>query len=76
MFNRFDQTIKSEVDSANTAHGLTGRDALDPNLVKAQLFEESQLGTSGTHLELPRCQIRSRRASTWVRSSTPRPWRC
>lgn len=53
MFNRFDMTIKSEVDSANKAHGLAGKDALDPNLVKAQLFEESQLGTSGRHLELP-----------------------
>jgi hypothetical protein len=53
MFNRFDATIKSEVDNANKAHGLTGKNALDPNLVKAQLFEESQLGTSGHHLELP-----------------------
>ncbi len=53
MFNRFDGTIKSEVDNANKAHGLTGKAALDPNLVKAMFFEESQLGTSGRNLELP-----------------------
>jgi uncharacterized protein DUF4157 len=52
MWNRFDTIIKSEVDAANTAAGLTGKAALDPNLVKAMLFQESELGTSGTHMEL------------------------
>ncbi|MFF7022103.1 DUF4157 domain-containing protein [Streptomyces klenkii] len=53
MFNRFDKKIKEEVDAANAAHGLTGRDALDPNLVKSMFFQETQLGTAGTHLEVP-----------------------
>ncbi|KQR16254.1 DUF4157 domain-containing protein [Cellulomonas sp. Leaf334] len=53
MFNRFDSIIKSEVDAANTANGLTGKAALDPNLLKSMLFQESQLGTSGRHLEVP-----------------------
>jgi hypothetical protein len=53
MFNRFDADIKREVDAANTAHGLKGSDALDPNLLKSLLFQESQLGTSGFHLEDP-----------------------
>jgi hypothetical protein len=53
MFNRYDGIIKKEVDAANKVHGLTGKDALDPNLVKAMLFQESQLGTAGTHLEVP-----------------------
>jgi len=53
MFNRFDAVIASEVAAANTAHGLTGKDALDPNLVKAQLFEESELGTAGEFMSVP-----------------------
>jgi hypothetical protein len=53
MFNRFDGIIKREVDAANTAAGFTGADALDPNLMKSMLFQESQLGTSGEHLEVP-----------------------
>jgi hypothetical protein len=53
MFNRFDQVIAKEVAAANTAHGLTGKDALDPDLVKAQLFQESQLGTAGEHMSDP-----------------------
>lgn len=53
MFNRFDDVIKREVDAANTAAGFTGADALDPNLMKSMLFQESQLGTSGEHLEVP-----------------------
>jgi hypothetical protein len=67
IFNRFDATIKSEVDAANAAHGLFGKGALDPNLLKSMLFQESQLGTSGRHLEVPR-HTRSRRASTSGRS--------
>jgi hypothetical protein len=53
MFNSFDTIIANEVKAANTAHGLTGGDALDPNLVKAQLFEESELGTAGEHMSVP-----------------------
>lgn len=53
MFNRFDAIIKREVDAANTARTLTGANALDPNLVKSMLFQESQLGTAGEHLEVP-----------------------
>jgi hypothetical protein len=53
MYNRFDKRIAAEVDTANKAHGLKGAAALDPNLVKAMLFEETELGTSGTHLEVP-----------------------
>lgn len=53
MFNRFDPIIAREVAAANTAHGLTGAAALDPDLVKAMLFQESELGTSGTHMEVP-----------------------
>jgi hypothetical protein len=47
MFNRFDFAISNEVAAANAAHGLKGKDALDPNLVKAQLFQESEMGTAG-----------------------------
>lgn len=53
MFNRFDGVIKREVDAANTAAGFKGADALDPNLLKSMLFQESQLGTAGEHLEVP-----------------------
>jgi hypothetical protein len=53
MFNRFDPIIEVEVAAANKAHGLSGAKALDPNLVKAMIFQESQMGTSGVHLEVP-----------------------
>jgi hypothetical protein len=53
MFNRFDAVIKREVDAANAAAGFKGADALDPNLMKSMLFQESQLGTAGEHLEVP-----------------------
>jgi hypothetical protein len=53
MFNRFDATIGAEVAAANKAHGLSGKDALDPNLVKALFFQESELGTAGVHMEDP-----------------------
>jgi hypothetical protein len=45
--------IVSEVAAANAAHGLSGKDVLDPDLVKAQLFEESELGTAGEHMSIP-----------------------
>jgi hypothetical protein len=53
MFNRSDAVIAKEVAAANTSHGLTGKDALDPNLFKAQLFEESELGTAGQFMSDP-----------------------
>jgi hypothetical protein len=53
MFNRFDAVIEREVVAANRAHGLAAKDALDPDLVKAQLFQESQLGTAGEHMSDP-----------------------
>jgi hypothetical protein len=53
MFNRFDQVIVNEVAAANTAHGLSGKDVLDPELVKSQLFQESQMGTAGQFMSDP-----------------------
>ncbi len=53
MFNRFDAVIAREVSAANTSHGLKGADALDPNLFKAQLFEESEIGTAGEFMSVP-----------------------
>jgi hypothetical protein len=53
MFNRFDEIIKREVDSANKAHGLRGAAALDPNMFKSMIFHESQMGTSGPSMYIP-----------------------
>jgi hypothetical protein len=53
MLNRFDAGIKKWTDHYNTKFGFTGKKALDPNLVKAMIFEETQMGTSGQHLEVP-----------------------
>ncbi len=53
MYNRFDPSIQKAVSDYNTRHGLKGKAALDPDLVKSMLFQESQLGTSGRHLEDP-----------------------
>lgn len=53
MFNRFDPIIEAEVAAANSAAGLSGKASLDPNLLKSMLFQESQLGTAGYHLEEP-----------------------
>ncbi|MEM7677646.1 MAG: hypothetical protein AAF449_16745, partial [Myxococcota bacterium] len=53
MFNRHDPAIERAVAEANRQRGLTGQAALDPNVVKSMLFQESQLGTAGQHLELP-----------------------
>jgi hypothetical protein len=53
LFNRFDSVIAREVVAANVSHGLKGKDALDPNLVKAQLFQESEIGTSGEFMSVP-----------------------
>jgi hypothetical protein len=53
MFNRFDSIIVREVAAANSAHHFTGANALDPNLVKAQIFQESEMGTAGQHMSIP-----------------------
>jgi hypothetical protein len=53
MLNRFDANIKKWVDHYNTKFGFTGKKALDPDLMKAMIFEETQMGTSGQHLEVP-----------------------
>jgi hypothetical protein len=53
MLNRFDASIKKWVDHYNTKFGFTGKKALDPDLMKAMIFEETQMGTSGQHLEVP-----------------------
>jgi hypothetical protein len=53
MFNRFDEAIKRWTDHYNTKFGFTGKSAADPDMVKAMIFQESQMGTSGDHLEEP-----------------------
>jgi hypothetical protein len=61
MFNRFDPSIRRWVDHYNSQFGFTGPQALDANLVKSMLFQESQMGTAGQHLEdPPRVHFRSR----------------
>ncbi|MDQ2990945.1 MAG: DUF4157 domain-containing protein, partial [Pseudomonadota bacterium] len=52
MYNRFDLIIETEVAAANASHGLHGADKLDPDLVKSMIFQETEMGTAGTHLEL------------------------
>jgi hypothetical protein len=51
MYNRFDAVIVQWVDHYNTQ--FTPATNLDPNLVKSMLFQESRMGTQGTHLEKP-----------------------
>ncbi|MFZ0871460.1 MAG: DUF4157 domain-containing protein [Rhodanobacter sp.] len=46
MLNRFDSSILKWVDFYNTQFGFKGKDALDPNLIKAIAYEESGMGTS------------------------------
>ena len=53
MFNRFDASIKKWVDFYGTKLGFTGKKALDPEIVKSMLFEETQMGTEGAHLDVP-----------------------
>jgi hypothetical protein len=61
MFNRFDPVIRQWTDYYNPLFGYTGENALDPNLVKSMLFQESQMGTAGQHLEAaPRWPVRAR----------------
>jgi hypothetical protein len=59
MMNRFDGSIRTWVDYYNQVQGYTKvlgkaeKGALDPNLVKAMIFQETQMGTSGEHLGDP-----------------------
>ena len=53
MFNRFDVSIKKWVDFYGTKFGFTGAKALDPEIVKSMLFEETQMGSEGAHLDVP-----------------------
>ncbi len=46
MLNRFDSSILKWVDFYNAQFGFKGKDALDPNLIKAIAYEESGMGTS------------------------------
>jgi N-acetyl-anhydromuramyl-L-alanine amidase AmpD/subtilisin family serine protease len=51
MYNRFDPFIKRWTDHYNRA--LSPSHALDPNVVKSVLFQESRMGTHGEHLMPP-----------------------
>jgi hypothetical protein len=59
MLNRFDSSIRTWVDYYNQLYGYTkvlghaAKGSLDANLVKAMVFQETQMGTSGEHLEDP-----------------------
>jgi hypothetical protein len=53
MFNRFDADIKRWTEHYNAKFGFTGTKAADPDMVKAMIFEESQMGTAGPHLDDP-----------------------
>jgi len=53
MLNRFDASIKKWVDFYNTQFGLKGKDALDPNLVKAMMYKESSMGTNEPFMNDP-----------------------
>lgn len=53
MFNRFDVLVRQWTDHYNRQFGRAGADALDPNLAKSLFYQESRMGTSGPHLEVP-----------------------
>lgn len=53
MYNRFDPDIAQWVAFYNRQFRMSGANALDPNIVKAMIFQESRMGTSGRHLEVP-----------------------
>jgi hypothetical protein len=57
MLNRFDTIIKNWVDFYNSQFGFKGKDALDPNLIKAVAFQESQMGTSVTVDDRPLARL-------------------
>jgi hypothetical protein len=50
MFNRFDAEINWWVNFYNAQ--FKRKDKLDPNLVKAMLFQESEMGTAGEHMSV------------------------
>lgn len=61
MFNRFDAEIKTWTEHYNAKFGFTGSNGADPDMVKAMIFEESQMGTAGPHLDdPPRHPVRTR----------------
>lgn len=45
QWNKLDRIIEDVVNDFNKQKGLTGKDRLDPNLVKALMFSESEMGT-------------------------------
>jgi hypothetical protein len=51
MFNRFDPFIQTWTGYYNGRRAAA--DQLDPNLVKALLYQESEMGTAGRYLNLP-----------------------
>ena len=53
MLNRFDASIKKWVDFYNNQFGFKGKDALDPNLVKAMMYKESSMGTNEPFMSDP-----------------------
>jgi len=53
MLNRFDASIKKWVDFYNNQFGFKGKDALDPNLVKAMMYRESSMGTNEPFMNDP-----------------------
>lgn len=54
MFNAFDASIVKWVDHYNTTIGAKKKwPALDANLVKSMLYQESHMGTLGDFLKLP-----------------------
>jgi hypothetical protein len=53
MLNRFDASIQKWVDFYNTQFSFKGKDALDPNLVKAIMYRESSMGTNEPFMHDP-----------------------
>ena len=51
MYNTFDSSIKKWTDYYNKL--IPYKPVLDANVVKSMLYEETKLGTRGTHLEKP-----------------------
>jgi hypothetical protein len=50
MYNRQDDAIEKAVAAANARYPIGKTDPLDPNYVKSQLFQETELGTAGKYL--------------------------
>jgi len=51
-WNKLDQQIEDVVQEFNVKRNLKGNDRLDPNLVKALMFSETEMGTGTEYLEL------------------------